>query len=89
MLTDLQDKITKLIALYEGEKQRADMLAEDLAKREETVAALKKQIAELNRQTDNQRLLSAFTSEGRNPVARERLNKLIREIDKCISLLEQ
>ena len=40
MLTDLQDKITKLIALYEGEKQRADMLAEDLARREETVTAL-------------------------------------------------
>ena len=88
MLEDVRSHITRLIALYEGEKKRADDALALLAKSNREIEACKKQIAELNRQIDNQRLTSAFSAKGGNPEAKQRLTKLIAEIDKCISLLE-
>ena len=55
MLEDVRSHITRLIALYEGEKKRAD----------DALALLAKSNSEI-----------------------EACNKLIAEIDKCISLLE-
>lgn len=88
MLEDVRSNISRLIALYEGERKRADDALALLDKSKGEIEACKKQIAELNRQIDNQRLTSAFTSEGGNTDAKLRLTKLIAEIDKCISLLE-
>lgn len=89
MLEDIQSNITKLIALYEGEKQRADSLAAQLAASEQEKESYRQQITELTRQIDNLKLAGAFGAPGQeNPEARERINALIREIDKCIRLLE-
>ena len=88
MLEDVRSNITRLIALYEGEKKRADDALAHLAEARGEIDACKKQIAELNRQIDNQRLTSAFAAEGGNPEAKMRLTRLITEIDKCIALLE-
>jgi len=88
MLEDVRTYVTRLIALYEGEKKRADDVQALLNESRVEVEACKKQIAELNRQIDNQRLTSAFAAEGGNPEAKQRLTRLIAEIDKCIALLE-
>lgn len=88
MLEEIKSNIVRLISLYEGEKQRADLLAEKLAQSEDAVKSCKVQITELNQQIDNLKLSSAFTGSGDNSVAKERVDKLIREIDRCIKLLE-
>lgn len=88
MLEDVRTYVKRLIALYEGEKKRADDAEALLAASKAETEACKKQIAELNRQIDNQRLTSAFAAEGGNAEAKQRLTRLIAEIDKCISLLE-
>ena len=88
MLENLQSDITKLISLYEQEKQRSNELASRLAQSEQTNSDYKKQITELNHQIDNLSLKGAFTSRGDNPEAKARIEKLVREIDKCIKLLE-
>ena len=88
MPEDLRSNITRLIALYEGEKKRADDAEAQLAERNKEIASCNLQIAELNRQIDNQRLTSAISAAGDNPEAKQRLTKLIAEIDKCIALLE-
>ena len=88
MLEDVRTHITRLIALYEGEKKRADDAMALLAESKNEVEACKKQIAELNRQIDNQRLKSAFAASEGDHEARQRLTRLIAEIDKCIALLE-
>ena len=88
MLEDVKTYITRLIALYEGEKKRANDVEALLNQSKSELETCKKQIAELNRQIDNQRLTSAFAAEGGNPEAKQRLTKLIAEIDKCIALLE-
>jgi len=89
MLDDLKSHISRLIALYEGEKQRADSLAADLEASRKAELEYKEQIAELNRQIDNQRLTSAFMVGRTEADAKARLTKLIGEIDKCIKLLEK
>lgn len=89
MLEDIRSNIEKLISLYETEKQRADALAARLALSEEKSKSYQEQITDLNQQIDTLKLAGAFTSGSDNRVAKERLDKLIREIDKCIKLLEK
>lgn len=88
MLENLKDKLMRIVALYEGEKQRADSLAERLGKSESELISCKKQIIELEREIDNLRLFMAFGAGTDNSVAKERISVLIKEIDKCIKLLE-
>ena len=89
MLEEIKSNIARLISLYESEKQRADALEEKLAQSLEQSEAYRKQITDLNQQIDNIRLASAFTGAGDNRAAKDQVAKLIREIDKCIKLLEK
>jgi len=89
MLEDIKTSVEKLISLYEKEKQRADALAGQLAQSEEAVRSYQAQITELNGQIDNLKLSFAFSGAGDTVLAKERIDKLVREIDKCIKLLEK
>ena len=89
MLEDIRSNFTRLVALYESEKERADALASRLAESVAEVESCRMQITELNAQIDNLRLMSAFSGSGDNQLAKERITKLIREIDNCIKLLEK
>lgn len=89
MLEDIKTSVEKLISLYEKEKQRADALAGQLAQSEEAVRSYQAQITELNGQIDNLKLSFAFIGAGDTVLAKERIDKLVREIDKCIKLLEK
>ena len=89
MLEGIREKITTLISLYEAEKQRGDALAEKLSQSEASLAACKEQIADLERQIDNFKLGEAFGAGTNRIEAKERLTKLIAEIDKCIKLLQK
>ena len=88
MLEDITSNIAKLVAQYEAEKQRADTLAGKLATSEEKCLQYKEQIADLNQQIDNLELMRAFQAAGDPAESRERIGRLIKEIDKCIKLLE-
>ena len=88
MLEDIKSNIAKLVAQYEAERQRADNLAERLAQSEEKCLKYKEQITDLNQQIDNLELMRAFQAAGDPAESRERIAKLIREIDKCIKVLE-
>ena len=89
MLEDIKKNIERLIALYEGVKQENLTLAAQLEGSRKEIDSYKKQISELERQVDNLKLTQAFTSGGDNASAKEKIEKLIKEIDKCISLLER
>jgi len=89
MLEELKSHFQKLVALYETEKHRADALAEQLSRSEENNKIYREQITELNRQIDNLKLQGAFCGGGDNAAAKESITKLIKEIDKCINVLEK
>ena len=90
MFEGIREHIEKLIALYESEKQARESLAAKLAESKAANEANRKKIAELERQVDNLKLTQAFTAaEGGNDVARDRIDKMIRQLDKCIRQLEK
>jgi len=89
MLEDIKSRIEKLVSLYETEKQRADALAAELETRKADIAAYKDKIADLDAQIDNLKLQFAFSGSGDTALAKERITKLVREIDRCIKLLEK
>ncbi|MBO4670268.1 MAG: hypothetical protein J5640_00275 [Bacteroidales bacterium] len=89
MLEDIKSNIEKLISLYETEKQRADALQAELDRSKADIAAYKEKVTDLDGQIDNLKLQYAFSGTGDPALAKERITKLIREIDRCIKLLEK
>ncbi len=91
MLESLHKNFEKLIALYETSREENVSLKSQLEKATADCKTLSDRIVELERQIDNLRLAEAFSAapEGGNGEARLRVDRLIREIDKCISLLEK
>ena len=88
MLENIRKNIEKLIALYEAEKAENARLRQELHTSEETGAALRKHIMELESGIKARTLADAFSAEGNNAAAKEKVDKLIREINRCISLME-
>lgn len=90
MLEDIQKNFERIIALYEGEKEKNSNLLSKLAESENANESYRKQIAELERQVENLKLAEAFLMPaGSADEAKGRIDSLIKEISKCISLLEK
>ena len=89
MLEELRTDIAKLISLYEQQKKRADALEALLSSRNEELHKCREQITDLNLQIDNLHLMNAFMADTDTGGSRQRIDKLLREIDKCIELLEK
>ena len=88
MLDIVKQKITQLIAAYESEKAECDRLRTELEQCRQKNQDYEKQITELERQIDNRKLAAAFTSDGGSAESKKKIDRLIKEIDKCISLME-
>ena len=89
MLDTVKQKIKQLIAAYEAEKMERTRLQVELDQVKSENIAYRKQITELERQIDNLKLAEAFKAGGEgSPEAKKKINSLIKEIDRCITLLE-
>ena len=88
MLDAIKQDINRLIAAYESEKLERMRLQIELEQSRNDNETCRKQIIELERQIDNLKLTEAFKASGSNPEARKKIDSLIKEIDKCISLME-
>ena len=89
MIDKVKEKIQKLIAAYESERAQRIRLESELEKSESQNEEYRKQITELERTIDNLRLADAFKAgNADNTEARKKIDRLIKEIDKCITLME-
>lgn len=89
MLEGIKDNFEKLIALYETERERNEELTARLEEALTCCDTYRKQIEELESKIDKLKLTEAFMSPGGHSAgAKNKIDKLIKEIDKCISLLE-
>ena len=89
MIDKLKERIQQLIAIYEKERAERIRLEAELEKSESQNAEYAKQITELERTIDNLKLADAFKAgNADNTEARKKIDKLIKEIDKCITLME-
>ena len=89
MLEKVKQNIRKLIAAYEAEKMERTRLQSALDQVLAQNEAYRKQITELEREIDNLKLAEAFKADGAgSPEAKKKINSLLKEIDRCITLLE-
>ena len=89
MINKLKERIQQLISAYETEREQRIRLEAELARSETQNEAYRKQITELERTIDNLKLADAFKSgNADNTEARKKIDRLIKEIDKCITLME-
>ena len=89
MIEKLRQRIQELISAYETEKQEHNRLISELEKATKLNETYKEQITELERTIDNLKLADAFKSgNADNTEARKKIDKLIKEINKCITLME-
>ena len=89
MLENIKQKIEQLIAAYEKEKMERISLQESLEQAQKQNEAYKLQITELEREIDNLKLTKAFMADGTDKTqAIKKIDRLMKEIDKCISLME-
>lgn len=88
MLEGIKTDIEKLIALYEAERSERVRLQSELQRCKAENKSCGKRIEDLEQQVNNLHLSEAFGVAGDGSAAKEKIEKLIKEIDKCISLLE-
>ena len=89
MLDNVKQKIQQLIAAYEQEKMERERLQAALKQAESQNETYKMQIIELERQIDNLKLTEAFMAGGADTAAaKKKINSLMKEIDRCIALME-
>ena len=89
MLETVKEKITRLIAAYETEKMEREKLQAELEQTRTQNETYRKQIIELERQIDNLKLAEAFKGGGAGSQdAKKKIDSLMREIDRCIALME-
>lgn len=89
MREDIWNDICSLISMYEKEKGDHDAAMTELRMKDEAIGRYKEQIRELDKQIDNLKLKNAFLSASGDAEAKEKIDRLIREIDRCIALLER
>ena len=89
MLENVKDRIRQLIAAYESERMERMKLQTELEQTRLQNEAYRKQIIELERQIDNLKLTEAFMAGGNDTTAaKKKIDRLIKEIDRCITLME-
>jgi hypothetical protein len=90
IVADLRNNIKKIIGFYEVQKEKNKELSlknEELSK---SLMILKKENEELKLKNNNAELAKAITdSSGNNHDAKIKVNRIVREIDKCIALLNK
>lgn len=88
MLEEVRKHIEELIARYEAVKVENERLREELHASKETGEAYRRKVLDLESTIETLKLTEAFTAGGDHRAAKEKMDQLIREIDKCISYLE-
>ena len=89
MLETIRQKIIRLIASYEKEKNERIRLQDELEKSRAQNETYRKQITELERQIDNLKLTEAIKGNAINGTeAKKKVDSLLKEIDRCIKLIE-
>ena len=91
LVENIEKKVSKLIQLYQSvQKEKEEILTEsnkltsDLSDKEETIKRLEEKIKLL-------RITKSVSTQDdvRNKESRQKINEYVREIDKCIALLNK
>ncbi len=90
LLIDLRVKVKQLIAKHDELNQEKHQLKGKIGELESIIDKLRQENLELEHRYENLKLAKMFSaSEDESKDAKNRIQKLVREIDKCIALLNK
>lgn len=90
LVNSLKDKIFKLIMMVENEKKKNEVLLKDKVYLEDQLKDVKIQLADIKTKYDNLKLGKMIEISGTDVYdARIKINRIVREVDQCIALLNK
>ncbi len=90
ILNTLNENIQQVILLYNKERKLNDGLSSEVKKLSDELNIYKEKYQDIERKYDNLRMAKALgTGNNEDNDAKLKLNKIIREIDNCIALLNK
>ncbi len=91
IFSSLRQRIKSLISLYEEQKMRADDYHRKNAELQVKVDQLEDKLGDLNKKYDNLKMAKVLSSLPGEDVHETKIqvNRIVREIDKCIALLNR
>ena len=90
LLGNLNENIRLLFNEYENVEHKNGLLIEEINRLKSEIQVLEKEKSELCQKMEQMKLATLILSGvDENREAKQKINKLIREIDKCIALLNK
>lgn len=90
MLVDFKAKVKQIIAKNEALKQEKNQLHGKIGDLEKNISQIRQENSLLQKKYENLKLAKMLVaSDDENKDAKNRIQKIVREIDKCIALLNK
>ena len=90
LLSELKANTEQLFQEFQHLETEKKLLEEKVASLKNEMAQLEKEKTELGRKNENLEMANRILSgNDKNQEARKRINRIVREIDKCIALLNK
>jgi hypothetical protein len=90
IILELRNNLKRIISLMENEKQKNVELKSRNSKLERELRTIRKSHGDLENENKNIKLAKAITaSSDSSHDAKIKVNRIVREIDKCIALLNR
>jgi phage shock protein A len=90
IVQSLQKRISELISLYQKSKEEKENLIHEKMELMEKVETLNREMEKLNHQYETLKLAKSLSgNNGDSHEAKLKINRIVREIDKCIALLNK
>jgi hypothetical protein len=90
LIKDLKARIAEFMALYESLELKNSKLNEEILGLKKQIYSLEEEKVKLGQKYENLRMAKYYESGFEdNQIAKQKVNKLLREIDKCIALLNK
>jgi archaellum component FlaC len=91
IFTSLRQRIKSIVSLYENQKSKNNALHDKNLELTERVTLLEHKLEELDKKYENLKIAKVLSSVPGEDVHETKLqvNKIVREIDKCIALLNR
>ena len=88
--SSLEKQVDRLIARQQAQASTIDSLQEQLASKDEQLSGLESELNRIEEANKVLKLASAMQGSDENRTeAKRRINELVREIDKCISMMSK
>ncbi|MDR1129649.1 MAG: hypothetical protein LBK96_01530 [Prevotellaceae bacterium] len=85
----LGGKISQLVGLYEKEKENVLILKDTIKRLKEQIESLETEMEDFKDENRKLKLAVALKSKGDASDAKKFIDELVREIDKCLTLLNR